>query len=259
MSDLGQILNSHTIRFERLLPGPIERVWHYITSPEGIAEWLYAEAIVEQRSGGRIVLKFAEKDPESRHLYKVRGIVSECVAPKLIAYTWFETSVDLTSKVRFELEERGDQVALTITHSYICAEFMPKVGAGWHSHLEALAAVLRGEKPGDFMPLYEQLFKTYSAALAAGIIVSATISPAIASPTDPAYRVLKDQRQELLRQYDKLWKEADEIKSEIDQLKRDTHQDTTRAQNDLEHELQYKNDDLHRVELDVHNLDKSMI
>jgi len=258
MSDLGQILNSHTIRFERILPGSIEQAWHYLTSPEGIAAWLYAGATIDHKAGGRIALQFAEKDPDSRHLYVVRGRISEYVAPKLIAYTWFETSVDLTSKVRFELEDRGGTVALTITHSYISPEFMPKVGAGWHSHLDALIAVLKGEKPPEHMQRYNELLKTYTVAVAAVLITSATISPAVASPSDPAYKALNDQRQELLRQYDKVWKEADNIKYEIDQLKKDTRE-FTKSESDLERELQYKNNDLHRIETDIHNLDKAMI
>jgi uncharacterized protein YndB with AHSA1/START domain len=258
MSDLGQILNSHTIRFERILPGSIEQAWHYLTSPEGIAAWLCAEATVDHLAGGRISLHFANQDPDSRHIYRVRGRISEYVAPKLLAYTWFETSVDLTSKVRFELEERDGNVALTITHSYISPEFMPKVGAGWHSHLEVLIALLNGERPPEQMQRYNELLKGYTAAVAAALIASTTISPALASPSDPAYKTLSDQRQELLRHYDKVCKESDELKYEIDQLKKDTRE-FTKAESDLERELQYKNDDLHRIETDIHNLEKAMI
>ncbi len=34
MTDLGTIVDAHTVRFERLLPGAIERVWDYLTKPE---------------------------------------------------------------------------------------------------------------------------------------------------------------------------------------------------------------------------------
>ncbi|HEY9718768.1 MAG TPA: SRPBCC family protein [Trichormus sp.] len=260
MSDLGQILNSHTIKFERTLPCSIEQAWHYFTSPEGIASWLYANAITDQKVGGRIALHFAHQDPDSRHLYVVKGRISEYAPPNVIAYSWFETSVDLTSKVRFELEARGDKTALTITHSYISPEFMPKVGAGWHSHIEALVAVLKGEKPPDQdqMARYNELLKIYTAAVATALIAASTISPAVASPSDPAYKALSDQRQELLHQYDRVWKEADDVKYEINQLRRDSHE-FTRAESDLERELQYKNDDLHRIENTIHDLDKAMI
>ena len=101
-------------------------------------------------------------------------------------------------------------------------------------------------------------FLIYWSAVATALIAASTISPAVASPSDPAYKALSDQRQELLHQYDRVWKEADDIKYEINQLRRDSHE-FTRAESDLERELQYKNDDLHRIENTIHDLDKAMI
>jgi uncharacterized protein YndB with AHSA1/START domain len=40
MDKYGTIIAPNTIRFERLLPGPIERVWAYLTDPEKRAKWL---------------------------------------------------------------------------------------------------------------------------------------------------------------------------------------------------------------------------
>ena len=34
MNDYGELLDENTVRFERLLPGPIERVWSYLTEGE---------------------------------------------------------------------------------------------------------------------------------------------------------------------------------------------------------------------------------
>jgi uncharacterized protein YndB with AHSA1/START domain len=206
MSNYGQIVNSHTVRFERLLSGPIERVWDHITGPDGIALWLFADSSFQLRTGGLINLKFATPDPENGHEYRVRGTVSECAAPRLIAYSWIETSTDLTSSVRFEIETIGSEVKLIVTHSYVSPEFMPKVGAGWHAHLDILAAILRGEKPRAFLPEYTSLLVTYSATVAATLIVSGSVSPAIAQSSDPAFNALNAQRQQLLRTYDQAWK-----------------------------------------------------
>ncbi|MEQ8750919.1 MAG: hypothetical protein RIC52_14200 [Amphiplicatus sp.] len=46
MSDHGQRIDKMSIRFERLLPGPIERVWAYLTEPEKRAEW-FAGGVTE--------------------------------------------------------------------------------------------------------------------------------------------------------------------------------------------------------------------
>jgi uncharacterized protein YndB with AHSA1/START domain len=40
MADLGQVIHGDAVRFERLLPGPIERVWDFLTKPEHLATWL---------------------------------------------------------------------------------------------------------------------------------------------------------------------------------------------------------------------------
>ncbi len=33
MADYGMLVDNHTVRFARLLPGPIHRVWKYLPDP----------------------------------------------------------------------------------------------------------------------------------------------------------------------------------------------------------------------------------
>lgn len=257
MSDMGQIVNSHTVRFERRFPGPIEKVWTYITTREGLAQWLCSNATIDARLGGRVDLQF-ESSPCGTNACHVRGIISEFDPPKVIAFSWFDTGNDLTSNVKFELEQIGDDVKLVLTHTRISPEYMPRVGAGWHSHLAQLLAVSRSEKPPEFEPLFTELLKKYSAALA-GIIVSAAISPAISSSMDLAYKALSDQRQQLIIQYDKTWKAADELESQIDTLKHQLHADKKQANRKLEHTLERTYDDLRRIEQDIRDLDRAVV
>ena len=42
MSHYGERIGKTTVRFERLLPGPIERVWEYLTDSDRRATWLAA-------------------------------------------------------------------------------------------------------------------------------------------------------------------------------------------------------------------------
>jgi hypothetical protein len=56
MNDFGKIVDSSTVRFERLLPGPIERVWDHLTKPEFLATWL-AVGQMDARVGGRVELQ----------------------------------------------------------------------------------------------------------------------------------------------------------------------------------------------------------
>ena len=57
MNKFGERLDDTTVRFERLLPGPIERVWEYITDGEKRAKWL-AGGKTEQVVDGSIELLF---------------------------------------------------------------------------------------------------------------------------------------------------------------------------------------------------------
>ena len=45
MDKYGVVIAPNTIRFERLLPGPIERVWAYLTESEKRAKWLASGAM----------------------------------------------------------------------------------------------------------------------------------------------------------------------------------------------------------------------
>jgi len=51
------LIKPSTIRFERLLPGPVERVWAYLTESKKRATWLAAGEF-DLRIGGRIELHF---------------------------------------------------------------------------------------------------------------------------------------------------------------------------------------------------------
>src|SRR5260370_20625695 len=53
----GVITGPDTVRFERLLPGPIERVWACLTDSEKRGQWL-ASGEMEPRVGGAVVLRF---------------------------------------------------------------------------------------------------------------------------------------------------------------------------------------------------------
>ena len=72
MSEYGVVTEAGAVRFERLLPGPIERVWAYLTDPNERATWL-AAGPMELRVGGPVELSFhhadlsAEKTPPERY------------------------------------------------------------------------------------------------------------------------------------------------------------------------------------------------
>ena len=72
MNDMSTSTEQGTVRLERLLPGPIERVWAYLTESDKRATW-FAGGPFELRVGGKADLHFdhanisSEKRPSDEH------------------------------------------------------------------------------------------------------------------------------------------------------------------------------------------------
>lgn len=160
-----------TLRIERLLPGPLERVWHYLTDSERRGQWL-ASGAVEQRVGGVVEHIFRnseltgnyEPPPEKYLQYagetRMQGRVTACEPPRLLAYTWGGTTDE--SEVTFELEERDDKVLLILTHRRVASrDDLLGASAGWHTHLDVLAARLAGRTPPPFWATHTRLEAEY--------------------------------------------------------------------------------------------------
>lgn len=173
----GTVVEAGTVRFERLLPGPIERVWAYLTDGERRGRWL-ASGPMELRVGGRVELRFRHADLSSRHApaperfkqyeqgQSLYGRITRCDPPRLLAYTWGDEPAD--SEVSFELTPRGENVLLVLTHRRLERSEMTDTAAGWHTHLDILADDLNGRERPPFWPAWMQLEKDYKQRLAAG-------------------------------------------------------------------------------------------
>jgi uncharacterized protein YndB with AHSA1/START domain len=131
-----------TIRFERRLPAPIERVWAAITEADQLATWLAASSL-DLRAGGEVEHVFDPAGPGGR----VTGTILRVEPMTLFEYEWrFLGEPD--SILRYELVADGDTTVLTLTHRLLGSDQVSGYGAGWHAYLDALAAVLaRTEAP----------------------------------------------------------------------------------------------------------------
>ena len=171
-----EVIEPRTVRVERLLPGPIERVWAYITESEKRGKW-FASGPMELRPGGKLELHFRHIDlsadkvqaPESYRKYDhgetSYGRVTRCEPPKLIAFQWGEESGD-ESEATFELSEQEGQVLLVVTHRRLHdRKAMVGVAGGWHTHLGILVDILNGREPKPFWPTFKQLEAEYDKRL----------------------------------------------------------------------------------------------
>jgi uncharacterized protein YndB with AHSA1/START domain len=156
MNEFGVVTEARTVRMERRLPGPIERVWEYLTDSKKRGKW-FAPGTMELRVGGKVELNFnhadlsAEKIPPEKYKDKVcgvsmQGIITACEPPRLLSFTFGDAG-----EVTFELTPKGKDVLLVLTHRKLKDRaMMVGVSTGWHSHLAILIDNLNGVEPRPF-------------------------------------------------------------------------------------------------------------
>ena len=173
MSDYGVVTAPGTVRLERTLPGPIERVWRYLTDSERRGTWL-ATGEMELRVGGRVEhvwhnnrlttnddpapAKYASVAEEAR----MEGRITAVDPPRLLSYTWGGAPGEQDSVVTFELAPVGDDVRLVLTHRRLTTrDALLGVSAGWHAHLDVLSDRLAGRTPSGFWRNHTRLEGEY--------------------------------------------------------------------------------------------------
>ena len=174
----GTLVASDTLRLQRLLPGPIERIWTYLTESEKRGQWL-ATGDMDLRAGGKVGLFFRHADlspqqaptPERyREMeagHAMSGRITACEPPRLLSYTWGESDGS-ESEVRFDLTEQAEHILLTVTHSRLRSrDDLVSVAGGWHAHLRILVDRLEGREPPSFWVIHEGLEAEYQRRLPA--------------------------------------------------------------------------------------------
>jgi uncharacterized protein YndB with AHSA1/START domain len=169
----GTITEAGTIVFERLLPGPIERVWEYLTDSEKRGRWL-ATGPLDEHVGGKVELFFKNGDlspvkeptPE-RYKALEQGVtlhceVTACKKPHHLSYLWGKDG----SEVSFNLTTEGKQVRLTLTHRRLPNRNEAlSVAGGWHTHLGILIDQLTQGEVRPFWSTFQGLYKEYESRI----------------------------------------------------------------------------------------------
>ena len=169
--EYGSVSGPGTFRIERMLPGPIERVWAYLTDPEKRRKW-FASGPMELRIDGRIVLNFrfanlsSEKTPPGMdEQCEVYGRITQCDPPRLLSYTW--GNEQNASEVTFELKQQGKNILLVVTHRRLGdLGKMLSVASGWHTHLGILTDHLSGLDLRPFWATKARMQQEYGKRLA---------------------------------------------------------------------------------------------
>ena len=165
----GALIEPATLKIQRLLPGPIERCWEWITDSDLRRQWL-ASGVMDLTEGAPFEFTWKNdtltNPPGQRpagfgaeHSMKCRIVTVD--APRQLVITWGERS-----EVSFALEPQGDEVLLTLVHRRVPdRDTLLNVSAGWHAHLDVLVARARGIEPTPFWDGWTRLKATYTGRL----------------------------------------------------------------------------------------------
>jgi uncharacterized protein YndB with AHSA1/START domain len=167
----GELMEPTTLRIERLLPGPIERIWAYLTDSDLRAQWL-AGGEMKPAVGAPFELVWRNDtltDPPGERPegfgaeHRMQSRILEFDPPRRLSFA-FEGSGDVT----IALEPRGEEILLTLIHSRLPNRgMMLGVSSGWHAHLDVLAAKVRGEAPAPFWDEVRRLRVDYDGRIPA--------------------------------------------------------------------------------------------
>jgi uncharacterized protein YndB with AHSA1/START domain len=167
----GVLIEPATLKIQRLLPAPIERVWAYLTEPELRRQW-FAAGEMELKVGAPVELVWRNDEltnpPGKRPVgfsseHRMQSHITELDPPRRLAIAWGDTG-----GVTFELEAAGDAVLLTVIHRRLPERAtMLMVGPGWHIHLDVLVARMTGKEPEPYWDGWVRLREEYDRRLPA--------------------------------------------------------------------------------------------
>jgi uncharacterized protein YndB with AHSA1/START domain len=167
----GTLIAPDTVRIERLLPGPVERLWKYLTDGELRSRWLASGDMVLEIGApfdlvwrnDRLSASPGERPEGQPEESRLTCKITEVEPMKRLGFNWGETSAGT-----FELEPQGAQVLLRIEHRRLPDRAnILGVSAGWHAHLDVLEAEMANSRAPSFWKRWQDLREDYERRLPA--------------------------------------------------------------------------------------------
>lgn len=167
----GVLTEPMTLKIQRLLPGPIERIWAYLTDSDLRRQWLGAGEM-EMKAGAPFELVWrndelskapSQRPPGFGEEQRMQSRITELDPPHKLVIAWQDSG-----DVSFELEPKGSKVLLTVIHRHLPDRAtLLGVAGGWHMHLDILVARATGKEPEPFWEGWRRLKEEYGRRLPA--------------------------------------------------------------------------------------------
>ncbi|MBO9136548.1 SRPBCC family protein [Rhizobium sp. B230/85] len=161
----GTVVAPSTLTIQRKLPGPIERIWAYLTDSDLRRQW-FAAGVFPEATGAEFELVWRNDELAGSEAGRPDGFAAEhgmksellvCEPPHRLAFSW-----PPRGEVAIELKSLGSHVLLTLTHQRISdRRNMVMIGAGWHMHLDILVALATDTGPEPFWMGWSRLKDEY--------------------------------------------------------------------------------------------------
>ncbi len=159
VEDFGLVTDPGTIVIKRVVPGPVDRVWDYLTKNDLRRQWL-AAGDMELRVGAPVELVWdfqkttADPGPKPDVIpneFRLQSEVLVCEPHRRLALAW-----GLKGKATFLLKPMDGLVELTVTHEDIPSrDAMVWVAASWCSQFDVLKALLQGKPIDGFWHIWQ--------------------------------------------------------------------------------------------------------
>ncbi len=123
---------------DRTIAAPVDVVWRLLTTAEGLAGWMAAEASVDLRPGGVITWRHDNGEV-------VEGEVREVVPMRRFVFTygWATDFLPVppgSTLVTIELDASPTHTTVSVRHAGLGAELAARHTEGWTYFIEQLAA-----------------------------------------------------------------------------------------------------------------------
>ncbi len=144
-----------TLRLERTLAAPRERVFRAWTDAAEVSRWFaptdqHTTGVVEleARVGGRYRI---EMHAPNGNVHTVVGVFREVRPPRRLAFTWTWEGKDMgETLVTLDFQDLGGSTRLVLTHELFTSQALrDDHGKGWDGCLRRLATLVAASRAGD--------------------------------------------------------------------------------------------------------------